>query len=568
MKGNNMIPLEDMISVMKAVEFLHHGVDITQLDKLDYFYNSKTKKLQEKITDNVEDFVMGFDKSAKDFMEWVLGDYLVRNKRTVSTVSADGLTDDEKAHIGCVLNLETLKQVMTILKRKGWASFSGYKPETYDDEYLEHIEQLKKEWDRFNPAGAKAMVEALSHDEIEPNFHALLTMSSYPEALANKIITTFNSEFEWQGHRSIDGRIYIAVAEWEKQALKENVSAGYLKPIDDIKYIVISRNPYDYYFCSYGSNIQSCFSMNSTNFGWYGVVALSAARGNCIVYGTTGKPNQINIINGKKWSVPRMLFRWWGWLDENDDIRFDKPYCGSEFSGIGSNLAKFVAQTYFGKDDYTFSCEISKPAKLKYAKDMLDIYETYHCHFYPDSIKTSDFRFYGKGYGNRCFVGSCPLRKDLLYLMKQITVVPATFKYTPLHQIIDGELSALKLCPKTGLPIKSDETTSMYAKYFKDAVSKVLVLTYCDGFFKGDVGYVFQDTSSKTFVWDLECGVNSYRNKDVFNVTKQFSTDIININTFKQMITALAKTLNIDAILVRYVEGERVSVVKYKGNKQ
>lgn len=561
-----MIALEDMIKVMKAVELLHYGVDITKLDKIDYFYNIKTKKLQEKITDNVGNFIMGIDNRAKDFLEWVLGDYIIRDKKVISTATVEGLTDEEKATVNCMLDFDTLKQVMTILKRKGWASFSGYKPEVYDDEYLDHLKELQNHWDRYNTDGAKEMIDALSHDRVKPWFHALLTMSKYDGTLAEKIIHTFDSEFEWQGHRSIDGRIYMAVAEWEKQLLRDN-NPEYSKYIDDIKYIVISRNPYDYYYCSYGSNIQSCFSLNSSNKGWYGMVALSAARGNCIVYGTTGKPNQINIINGKKWSVPRMLFRWWGWLDENDDIRFDKVYAGNEYNGIFSNIASFVADVYFGKNDELFSCS-STQVKLKYAKEMKEIWDTYHCHFYPDSINTIDFKFYGKGGGNRCFVGACPLNRNLLDIMRQITSVPDTFTYTTFYQIISGELSSIKVCPKTGLPIKADEEQSPYAKYFKDNVSHVLVMTYCDGYYKGDMGYI--DNLERTNLrWVLDNDNQSYRESNGrFFITKIFSRDIIGINSFKQMITALAKGLDIDAILVRYIEGERVSVVKYRGNKQ
>ena len=53
------------------------------------------------------------------------------------------------------------------------------------------------------------------------------------------------------------------------------------------------------------------------------MVALSGAKGNYIVYATSGKCNKIPMIQGSKWYVPRMLFRMWGWLDTKGELFVD-----------------------------------------------------------------------------------------------------------------------------------------------------------------------------------------------------------------------------------------------------
>ena len=130
-------------------------------------------------------------------------------------------------------------------------------------------------------------------------------------------------------------------------------------------------------------------------------------------------------------------------------------------------------------------------------------------------------------------------------------------------------LTIQRRCPRTGLPLKPDEVVSPYAKYFKEDVSKVVVLTYCDGYYKLDTAWVKAENMGHFRFNINNMNQMSYRENDgTYYVYPTFCVKKIAINTFKEQMTGLAKQLDIDAILVRYIEGERVTVVKYRGNKQ
>lgn len=570
MKGIEMISVEDLINCCRAAELLYNGVDVSKIDNLKMYFNQKTKQLQEKYSPNVGKFVLKLEQDTKDYIGWDIGDFMVRDNSTWYTVSESSLAEDEKT-VNTSLDADSFKKIMCLLKRKGMAVFSGFAIETYDTDYVEHIKELKKTWNRKDHTGCELITE-LAHDKVEQNLHVLLTLSQYRKELAEQILDKYDNPDKkceisgYEDYEVIDGRVYIKVAEWEKDILRNGTGDYNMdSEIANIKYIVISQNPYDYYFCSYGANIQSCFSLNSSHGGWYGMVAMSAARGNYIVYGTTDKPNKINIINGKKWSVPRMLFRCWAWLDKDNVLRLDRLYYGNEYANVASLLRKFIAQ-YFQYDDDEMNLR-RQETKLKYADEMSKVWKDNHCHFYPDSIKVEDFKFHGVCQGNREFKGSNILREPLLNLAHEINEVPAAFKYSERYVVIGGVISSEKTCPKTGLPIKDDETVSPYAKYFKEPVTKVFVATFCDGYFKGDLCFS-KRIDSGPLLYSSRVGdyTSSDSNPDVLCFGQQFSTKKLNIKAFKERITGVAKKTTLDAILVRYIEGERVTVVKYRGN--
>ena len=570
-----MIDVNDYVSVARACELLYYGVDISQLDKLKQYYNPVTKQLQSRLSPNIPNFGVIFEQDVLDYWQWCLGQACYRDQAAFNTVFLDAITAEDKPFYKITANLDMVKQVMTILKNKGFAQFDGFPIESYDSEYLERLAQLKKNWDRKSLEDCQDMITNLAHDNIKVNLHAMLACAEYPLELGNKILSTFNnpekqSEIElFKDYEVIDNRIYIRVAPWEKEQLYSKHSSR-SKYIDEIKYIVISRNPYDFFFCSYGSGIQSCYSLNSTNFGWHGMVALSGAKGNYIVYATSGKCNKIPLIQGSKWYVPRMLFRMWGWLDTKGELRLDRLYRDENMfpSDMERSIRDFIAQ-YFEYDDAAYN-RASVSVSLKYDKDMKEIYDTYYCHFYPDSIKVETFKFHGVCYGDRSFKGSCTLSRSLFNILQDITSIDKNFTFgAGAYEVVDGVLTIQRKCPRTGLPLKPDEVVSPYAKYFKEDVSKVVVLTYCDGYYKLDTAWIKAENMEHFRFNTNNFNQMSYRESDgTYYAYPIFCVKKIAINTFKEQMTGLAKQLDIDAILVRYIEGERVTVVKYRGSKQ
>ena len=555
----DMIDTKDILECVRAIELLHYGVDITQLDTLKQYWNIKEKKLQSRLSPNIGDFLCQWTPEVAEFIQWPLGLIFARRGQAFTAETNAG---DEP--INCTVDLDTMKQVMTILKQKGWCKFDGINPAEYDTEYEARLKKMKEEWDYHDTSDAKEMLQNLSNDAISDNLNCLLSLCEYGEEATKQILASWKDSpqhFEIKTLRDYyvhDNRIYIKIPEFDKNEFDIDV--------DDVKYLVISRNVYDYFFCSYGSEIQSCYSLTSTHYGFYGMVALSACKGNFIVYLTTGKPNKCNVIAGTKWYVPRMLTRSWGWLGENGELFLDRSYTGNSVSRYESQFRKLIFK-YIGNDTQTATLPTNP---LKYAEDMKNWHDKHQFRFYPDSIKVRDFKYYGVCYGDRCFVGNGePFNKTMYNKAQYITEVPKGFKYLPHYEIVDGVITELRVCPITYLPLKPDEVRSKYAKFFKEPVSKLAILTYCDGYYKVDAFNNGDRYKADNISIDMSTTSQpSYKDGGRYRFYNAFSCDKkIPIKVFKESIAGIISNTDLDTVLVRYIEDDRVTYVKYKGKK-
>ena len=558
-KGKNMIDMIEMVNCIRAIELLHYGVDITKLDTLKQYWNIKEKKLQSKLSGNIGNFICQIDDKVANFISWPLGKFFERRGQEFSAVI------EETEPVNCTVDLDTFKKVMTILKIKQWCKFSNIRVEDYDSEYQARLKKMKAEWN-YHDISEASMVQELSHDAVQDNLHCMLTFCKYGKEATEAILKQYNNSpksFEidaLKDYEVIDNRIYIKLPQFDMDFIDG-------RDTSDLKYLVISRNVYDYFFCSYGSEIQSCYSLTSSHYGFYGMVALSACKGNFLVYLTTGKPNKINLINGVKWSVPRMLMRCWAWLGTNGKLYLDRSYIGNSWSAWERELRRLI-YSYLDNNELTYAL----PQTLKYADDMIKWHAEHQYRFYPDSIKVNDFKFYGVCKGDRQFVGRGePFNTTLFNMLQSVNSVPTGFRYIERYQIVDGVISPLRLCPITNLPLKADETVSKYAKYFKEPVSRLAVLSYCEGKFKADCSTVDCRVEGRNLVIDANNKSSCSRKEgSIFKFFKDWTTSAYNpvpIKTFKETITGLAKDSTFDCILVRYIEDDRVTYVKYKGKK-
>lgn len=565
-----MISIQDLTSCCQAVEFLHYGVDITKLDTLKGYYNPVEKKIQTRISPKIENIIIKLSQDVIDFLEWPIGNLFIREGSQWSAMFVEGMSEDDKKVKAIEIDLDSFKQVMTILKDKGFCDFFDIPRSDYDKDYEKKITEMRKNWNYHDTSFAKDMIENLSIDKTRINLTAMLSCSMFPDKVGEAILKAFNNpadDFEIEAlkdYEIIDNRMYIRLSELDiDDFLKAtgSIPNNYTK---DLKYIVISRNPYDYYFCSYGSNIQSCFSINGTNFGWYGITGLSSCKGNFLVYGTSGRCNKINIINGQKWNVPRMIFRFWGWLGEDNKLYIDRCYPSGDWAIDRNKICKILTQ--FLKYDVYNTCCNRQQIPLKYGKEMHEFQRTYRLHWYPDSVDENVREYHGVCYGKRDFIGNCPLRRSLLSIMQQIQSVSPAFTYTNDYNILNGVLTKIKLCPITNVPILEEETVSPYAKFFKEPIKALAVATFCDGYFKGDVASrIPQSGSSVKMIFDDDSASNIDSSSAYF--TRHFSYKTVNIKVFKETITGLAKKSCYNCILVRYVEGDKVTYVKYQGLK-
>lgn len=573
-----MISVEDMVQICRAVELLQNGVDITAVDNLKQYYNPKTKKLQARLSEHIPaKFVIKFDDASCNFLDWVIGEFVIRNSASYNSCFSEGLQSDETT-VNATVTLETLKEIMTVLYRKKFATFSTFRPSSYDPEYEKMMEEQRKNFDDTNLDDAKEMIEALSNGKVRQNLEVLLTLSQYDKALGKEILKAFDTneiDFELKGfekYKIVDKRLYIKIPQFAKDDIENGTNrSGILK---EFNYLVISRNPYDYYFCSWGSSIQSCFSLNSTCRGWHGAIPLSISKGHFLMYGTSGVPNKANIINGTKWYCPRMLFRCWAWLTPDNSLMCDKFYIGTEYNSdmrLCDSLRNYVCNMFgHGLDWFLNSHHI----KLKYGKELANIQLKYDCHWYPDSVgrvnDNTEFEYRGMGYGVRSFIGHDNFGDGDFHLCREasrITKVPDTFHYTDQYNIVDGILTGMKKCPITQLPILDTDSQSKYAKYFVKPVTSLIVITYLDGCFKLDTFSERHNTAYFRVSKLDSSGQLSFRNGNEFMFTPQMSSTErrINIKTFKEIITGAAKNSGYDCVLVRYIEDDRVTFVKYKG---
>lgn len=562
----SMIKPMELVSICKAAELLHYGVNILELESIDAYYNSKTKKLQTRISDLIPDMSFHFTEEAMSFLDWDLGTFVIRNGSDYEEVFDNNLTDVEKSFTCIDIDLTNLKKIMMCIRQKNWETFSDIERKTYDEIYLKEIEESRKNYD-YNNIDCP-MVKELSKDSIRQPLEILLTLSSYPKDVGEGLLKVYDEDQEdfeidsLKEYPIIDNRMYLKLSPFDKEELKSKCSAPW---VDSVDYIVISRNPYDWYFCSYGSNIQSCFSINSDNAGWNGMVPMAMSKGSYLIYATTGKANKINIISGSKWFVPRMLWRCWGWLSSDNELLLDRPYSsGDTDTQQKINLTTYVSNYYLNSRKFEQETDIS----LKYGTALKKIFTDYNLHTYPDSISFKDtFNYKGICYGTRSFVGRSSINIPLLNVAKKVSSIHPLFRYSDYYDIVNGELFASKRCPITNLPIPIDQDKSVYADMFTKPVSKCIVLTYCDGLFKldqasskflRDNGYLFYDTE------DLRN--TSYREPNCLKCFPSFlmAAYCVSIKSFKEYITSIAKRSGYN-IIVRFIEGDKVTFVKYKG---
>lgn len=561
-----MIKPMELVSICKAAELLHYGVNILELESIDTYYNPKTKKLQTRISENIPDMSFHFTEEALSFLDWNLGAFVIRNCSNYDEVFDETLTEDEK-NITCIdIDLTNLKKIMMCVRQKNWATFHNIDRKSYDEMYIKDIEESRKNYD-YNNIDC-SMVKELSKDSIRQPFEVLLTLSEYPKEVGEGLLKVYDEEqndFEIDSLKDypiIDNRMYIKLSPFDKEELKSKCSAPW---IEDVDYIVISRNPYDWYFCSYGSNIQTCFSINGENAGWNGMVPMAMSKGSYLIYATTGKANKINIISGSKWFVPRMLLRCWGWLSNDNELLLDRPYSSNDTDmQQRQEFITFISNYYLVDKDYSEKVDIP----LKYGKALKKIYTDYNLHTYPDSIDfLESFNYKGICYGTRGFVGTSSIREPLLNITKRVSSIHPLFKYSDCYDIVNGELFASKKCPITNLPIPIDKDKSVFASMFTQPVLNCIVITYCDGVFKLDQASKKYLSNNEYLIFDTrKMSSNSCRdsNRLICYPSFNFVSSAVSIKSFKEYITGIAKLSGYN-IIVRFIEGDKVTYVKYKG---
>ena len=301
-----MLDINYIKQFMKAVELLKIGKDISQLDSLDNTPLSTEEAFTFKVSDSIKEQLESLNYFKRDG-----GEFMMMN----GADSCDLELTDEQA-----------ETIIEILEDKFCLSNGNLSVKTVNKLLSQQAERdLGQDVDC-------PMMKSLATDKVKPFFNVLTALAyyNYPD-LIEKMITAFDKKYDSFGIaglekcKIIDNRIYIPIEDYDKKLMREDVDNDIL---EDVKYFVISKNLYDYYYCSWGSNIQSCFSLNSSYGGWYGMIPMGMTDTHFICYVTNGKSVDASMMNGKKFPCPQMYWRAWGWIEKDTNkLLIDRSFC-------------------------------------------------------------------------------------------------------------------------------------------------------------------------------------------------------------------------------------------------
>ena len=365
----------------------------------------------------------------------------------------------------------------------------------------------------------------------------------------------------------IDDRIYISLSEADwyylQQYYKEH-NWSWETNNESMKYIVISKNLYDYYFCSYGSEFQSCYSLTSDHTGWYGMLPFGIFDEHCMIYGAKEEAIKVGITGDNcKWIAPYMYFRCWGWKGTDGQLLMDKGYTNR--SCFFSAVRDVVLSRYM---------DVHRDSKttVKNATNFKKFFKEHNLRFYPDSIRVNEWSFVFAN-GSREFKGDKRWKMDgyhtLYSVLQSVKAVKDSFDPRKQLAIVDGVLINPKECPTTKLWIDETETHSFYAKFCNNpATNGIAVITFIDGCFKLDA--LSQGISSITGKILIQNNTDQSwfdKSGNHLVIKKEFSMkgmNPISLKSFKEHLKAFVGETGLDLILLRVVENDKVTFIKYK----
>lgn len=325
------------------------------------------------------------------------------------------------------------------------------------------------------------------------------------------------------------------------------------------KYIVVSKNIYDYFFCSYGSSFQSCYSLNSSHFGFYGMIPMALTDNHFIVYCTDKEPSLESIMGGSKWYIPYMYFRCWAWVSENDELLLDKLY-PSEYDAYKK---MFIQDCGFNMKGSFYSTEkfLKNPKRIETVLQL-------GCTFYPDSLRVQSKGFF-RCEGTRNFVGY--KRPDIgnfrtvLAYYKNISDISEHIDLSKELSIFDGKLINPKRCPITNMIIPDTDDVHWFASRLSKPVSSLLIVDYRNGYFNL---FCYSDRTDNGYIriYPDDEGCSERTSPDVFWLTHRDSCDRLSWqafeNSFRQAVSRNKETLG--AVYIRRIMNDEIKFIRVK----
>ena len=561
-----MLDKTEMMRTFRALEMLYKGQDISKVSLVD------------SIADDTATFCMQFEDKAKDFAE-LHNPFVYRNGKQMYLKSQSSV-DDEGIDVAFTVTYDMLVATMNTLRKLQLCTFSNVDEDILDPTIAERMKAIDDSWD-YTKAYDCDIKNKLKISDTDAEVKAMLALCQYPEGLAPKIYDSYKQtrEFvlkDFKDFEVVDNRIIIPLSEADKYRMRK-----YFKGtrVDDrvlsMNALVISKNPVDYFFCSYGNSFQSCFALNSGMYCWYGYLPYVTTDESFIVYATTGEVMKTAVISGQKFHNPQMLWRSWGYATEDGSLCIDKKYRGSE-NGI-DKLIEFCCE--WMTDKFNVICDRRGKAESRAlynnGKGIYDIWKTYGLKFYSDSlIQDNGEVFFSYNCGDSVSSEYTPewkksFDKFIDWTSTANSIDPLLTLDKPCD-IVNGVVTNINICPITKLKIPNGVKQHAYAKYFDKPLEQLAVLTY-------DKGCVRCDVATREFISDpiqIKPSV-SYSNANggfyggtlycFGNNTGIHGT--IALKSLKEFIKGCINTTPYSAILLKIIEDDKITcqVFKNKG---
>lgn len=568
-----MLDKTEMMRTFRALEMLYKGQDISKVSLID------------SIADDTDTFCMQFEDKAKDFAE-LHNPFVYRNGKQMYLKSQSSI-NDEDIDVAFTVTYDMLIATMNTLRKLQLCVFSSVDEDIFDPTIAERMKAIDDSWE-YTKAYDCDIKNKLKIIDTDTELKTMLALCQYPEGLAPKIYDSYKQtrEFvlkDFKDFEVVDNRIIIPLSEADKYRMRKYFKGD---NVDDrvlsMNALVISKNPVDYFFCSYGNSFQSCFALNSDMYCWYGYLPYVTTDESFIVYATTGEVMKTAVISGQKFHNPQMLWRAWGYATEDGSLCIDKKYRGRE-KGI-DKLIEFCCEWMTDKFNVICDRRGDAPTRTLYNKGrgIWDIWEEYGLRFYSDSLRKKDAtQAYDEEvlftYNNGMSITTeytPDWKKSFVkftdWASTASSIDPSLVLDKPCD-IVNGVVTNINICPITKLKIPNGVKQHAYAKYFDTPLQQLAVLTY-------DKGCVRCDVATKDFILDsiqIKPSINVGNGNSGFNGGTLYcygkSTGVRGIIALKSLKEHIKGCINLtpySAILLKIIEDDKITcqVFKKKGD--
>lgn len=547
--------MHDFLITLRAIEELSKGLDITC-----------------KVPDgDTSKFVMTLDEPLQKYLAQY-SKFIIRDGKKYSV----DWKDEYKVNLH--ITEDVFQKAVQTLYQQGYSTFPDFSLKYKDVDAIKKLEEQRKSWDYTALENIKDLdiVKKLTIDKCNTYFKVITALADYPTSVASKMYEAYKTPLDTfmidslKDFKVVDNRIIIPLADFDRDEMLDyfkEVGESNTDVVNKVKCIVISKNPYDYYYASYGSEVQSCFSLNSDYKYFWGYMPFSVAPESFIIYASDGGVNDTAVISGKKFKSPRMFWRSWGYLSDDNRLIVDKKY---RLSGRKDRDRMIEFLCHFLRDRYNCITDDRSDKKernlYKKGKGILEMARE-RFRFYNDSLILTARKvtfLYSESSATSIFKPEIKPKWDAYYdsfyhyaqTVKDYEDIDLSLE----TRVVDGKLMNIKKCPVTGLTISVSEESSPYAKYFTKPAEKSLLITSFD-----DVLYV-----SSEFNYDSEsiCIGGGYESKlrpDRLYLRSDYAIKNISLKSLKEYLKSLSNASKLQvSIILRVVQGDKVNVVIYK----